>query len=114
MMRYSFDDTKAKLDDIVRASRATEWPNRELLSGMLVLREIVKDQIDGHVVAIFPCPETEDYRVCDSANGMCYDTLKEFEEYRRETYSPTELMVTAIILFWYGGEIKHPSVSTAG
>lgn len=111
---YSFDDTKAKLDDIVRASRATEWPNRELLSGMLVLREIVKDQIDGHVVAIFPCPETEDYRVCDSANGMCYDTLKEFEEYRRETYSPTELMVTAIILFWYGGEIKHPSVSTAG
>lgn len=108
----NLENAKGVIDDAVNRTANTYWPNRTLLSGILSIEEVGNnDESVKHAVHIYPCLKVDDYQVCDPSNGTCYDTLKEWGDFRKQQYPKTvNIKLKGVMLFWESGEPRSPDV----
>mgnify|MGYP004403338823 CR=1 FL=1 len=106
----NLENAKGVIDDAVNRTANTYWPNRTLLSGILGIEEVANnDKSVQHTVSIYPCLKVHDYQVCDPSNGMCYDTLKQWGDFRKHQYPETvNIKLKGVMLFWESGEPRSP------
>lgn len=110
-LRYTLDELKEILDDAREMSADTCWPDRELLSGIVDVTVKGRNLSDRHTVAIYPCVQTDDYKVCDPLNAECYDTIESYQQAVPLLFtniSITEIQVDGVMLFWDSKASRAP------